>query len=199
MFKDARARRAWNLYFLKAEAVLSPLAAGVRRELIADLKAHVQDILSNEPLEGDEHARLSAALERVGNPKEFLAPLVADAVFKATPTFGGLSMTTRTLSLYAARGTMYALRAFGLVLIAAAGVCFALASLNSFFRPTSAGLFQLRGDEIQLRVLGLGATGGQQLLEPWMAAILVAIGIALILFAAWRVKRMLLELIAQAA
>lgn len=199
MFKDARARRAWNLYFLKAEAVLSPLSTGVRRELIADLKAHVQDILSNEPLEGDELARLHAALARVGNPKEFLAPLLADAVFKAPPAFGGLAMTARTLSLYAARGTTYFLRAAGLVLAAAAGLCIALASLNSIFRPQSAGLFHLGGDEVQLRVLGLGATGGQQLLEPWMAALLVLAGIALVFLSAKRARRMLLELIAQAA
>ena len=199
MFKDARARRAWSLYFLKAEAVLSPLSAGVRRELIADLKAHVADILANEPLAGDELARLNAALERVGNPKEFLAPLVVDAVFKAPPTFGGLGMTLRTMSLYAERGTTYFLRAFGLFLVAAAGFCLSLASLNSLFRPHSAGLFQLGGDELQLRVLGLGTTGGHQLLEPWMAALLILIGIALIVFAVRRARHMLLELIAQAA
>lgn len=199
MFKDARARRAWSLYFLKAEAVLSPLSAGVRRELITDLKAHIGDILANELLVGDELVRLNAALERVGNPKEFLAPLVADAVFKAPPTLGGLGMTLRTFSLYAARGTTYSLRALGLVLVAAAGFCIALASLNSLFRPQSAGLFQLGGDEVQLRLLGLGATGGQQLLEPWMAALLILAGGMLIVFAVRRARRMLLELIAQVA
>lgn len=108
-------------------------------------------------------------------------------------------MTLRTFSLYAARGTTYSLRALGLVLVAAAGFCIALASLNSLFRPQSAGLFQLGGDEVQLRLLGLGATGGQQLLEPWMAALLILAGGMLIVFAVRRARRMLLELIAQVA
>lgn len=197
MFKDARARRAWLLYFLRVEAVLSPLSAGMRRELIADLKGHVQEILANEPVEGDELTRLNGALERVGNPKEFLAPLVAEAVFRAPPRFGGVGMTMRTLSLYAARGTTYFLRAFGLALLAAAGFCLALASLNSLFRPASAGLFLLGGDEFQLRLLGFGASGGQQMLEPWMAALLILAGSALIVFTVRRARQMLLELIAQ--
>lgn len=199
MFKDARARRAWSLYFLKAEAVLSPLASAVRKELIDDLKTHVQDILANETPEGDEFARLTAALDRVGNPKEFLAPLLADAVFKAPPQFGDVGMTVRTLSLYAARGTSYLLRALGLVLLATAGFCTALASLNSLFRPQSAGVFQLNADEVQLRLLGLSPGAGNQLLEPWMAIVLIVAGGALIVFALRRARRMLLELIAQAA
>ncbi len=199
MLKDARARRAWLLYFLRVEAVLSPLSAGVRRELIADLKGHVQEILANEPSEGDELARLNAALDRVGNPREFLAPLVAAAVFRAPPQFGSVGMTMRTLSLYAARGTTYFLRAFGLVLVAAAGFCVALASLNSLFRPESAGLFLLGSDEYQLRLFGLGASTGQQLLEPWMALLFMLTGGALVVLAVQRARRMLLELIAQTA
>ena len=126
MFKDARARRAWRLYFLRAEAVLSPLSATVRRELIGDLKAHVEDILANESLDGDEAARLGAALGRVGNPKEFLAPLLAEAVFRAPVQHGSLGMTYRMLALYAGRGTAYFLRTFGLIIAAAAGGAIAL-------------------------------------------------------------------------
>lgn len=199
MFKDARARRAWHLYFLKAEAVLSPLSAPVRRELIDDLKSHARDILTNEASEGDEFARVSAALDRVGNPKEFLAPLVAEAVFRAPAQHGSFGMAYRTLTLYAARGTSYLLRAIGLVLAAAAGVAIGLAALNSLFRPDRAGLFLFDHDEYQLRVLGFGASGGQQLLEPWMAALLILAGSALIVFAVRRARQLLLELIAQTA
>jgi len=197
MFKDARARRAWNLYFLKAEAVLSPLAASVRRELIADLKAHAHDILANEPLSGDEVTRLKAALDRIGNPREFLAPLLADAVFRAPPRLADAGMTIRTLLLYAARGTAYLLRALGLVLLAVTGTGVVLASLNSLFRPDRAGLFLIDSDEYQVRLLGFGENTGQQLLEPWMAVLLIVAGAALVVLAARRTRRMLVELAAQ--
>jgi hypothetical protein len=199
MFKDARARRAWLLYFLRAEAVLSPLAAPVRRELIADLKAHVQDLLANERLDGDELQRLNAALARVGNPKEFLAPLVAEAVFRAPPRYGDAGMAMRTLSLYAARGTSYFLRALGLVLAAAAGACVMLASLNSILRPASAGLFLVGEDEYSLRLFGLGKTSGLQLLEPWMAALLIVLGLAVVVWSFRSARRMLMELVAETA
>ncbi|MBP6013450.1 MAG: hypothetical protein KBA31_14590 [Alphaproteobacteria bacterium] len=199
MFKDARARRAWRLYFLKAEAVLTPLAASVRIELIDDLKSHVRDILENETSTVDEFARLTAALDRVGSPKEFLAPLLADAVFRAPAKHGSLSMAYRTLRLNAARGTSYLMRTIGLVLTGAAGLAVGLAALNSLFRPDRAGLFLLDNDEYQLRVLGLGASSGEQVLVPWMAIALIAIGLALIAWSARRTRRMLMELIASAA
>lgn len=199
MFKDARARRTWNLYFLRAEAVLSPLSTSVRRELIDDLKAHVRDILANEKTAGDEVARLAAALERVGNPREFLAPLLADAVFRAPPQHGSFGMAYRTLSLYAARGTSYLLRTLGLVLAAAAGFVVALAALNSMLRPDRAGLFLLDSDTYQLRILGLSAGTGEQLLSSWMAVVLMAAGFALIAWTVRRARRMLMALIASAS
>jgi hypothetical protein len=199
MFKDVRARRAWRFYFLRAEAILSPLTASVRRELIDDLKAHVHDILANEQITGDEFARLNAALARVGNPKEFLSPLLADAVFRAPPQTGSVAMAYRTLTVYAARGTMYSLRAFGLVVAAAAGIALALAAFNSFIRPDRAGLFLIGDDEYQLRILGFGGVSGEQLLAPWTAFVLIGVGLAVVAWTARRARRMLMELIASAA
>lgn len=198
MFRESRARRAWRLYFLRAEAVLGPVSASVRRELLDDLKAHVRDILANDKSDGDEFVRVSAALARVGNPKEFLAPLVADAVFRAPPYHGSFAMVYRTLSLYAGRGTSYLAKALGLVVAAAAGVMIAVAALNSLFRPDRAGLFLIGDDEYQLRILGFGASGGEQLLSPWLAVVVVAAGFALVVWTVRRARKMLIELIANA-
>ncbi len=199
MFKDARARRTWRLYFLKAEAVLSPLSASVRRELINDLKSHVREILMHQPLAGDENTRLLAALDRVGSPKEFVAPLLADAVFRAPPKNGSLSMVGRTLSLYAARGTFHLVRAVGLVAAWTTGIVVGIAAFNSLVRPDRAGLFQLSEDEYQLRVLGLGSSAGEQLLQPWMAVVLIAVGLALIGWSVRHSRKMLMDLIAASA
>lgn len=198
MFKDARARRAWRLYFLRAEAAMSPLSSSVRRDLIDDLQAHVRDVLANDRTQGDEFARLQAALARVGNPKEFLAPLVAEAVFRAPPQHGSLAMAYRTVTLYASRGTSYFLRALGLVLAAAAGVVLALAAFSSLLRPDRAGLFQIGNDEYQLRVFGFAPGTGEQLLASWMAVIIIAIGIVVVAWTARAARKMLMELIAAA-
>lgn len=199
MFKDARARRAWSLYFLKAEAVLSPLSASVRRELVDDLKSHALDILANGASEGEEFARVTAALDRVGNPKEFLAPLLVDAVFRAPAQNGNLSMFYQTLRLYAARGTLNLLRALGLVAVGATGLAVSIAALNSLLRPDRAGLFLQGSDEYQLRVLGIGAYDGEQLLAPWMAVAMIVISFALVAWSARGARRMLTELIASTA
>lgn len=198
MFKDARARYAWRLYFLRAEAVLSPLASPVRRELIDDLKAHVRDILANDTSGGDEFAHLQAALERVGNPREFLAPLLADAVFRAPLQQGRFALTLRAVALYAARGTGYFVRALGLATAGALGLSVAVAALNSFLRPDRAGLFLIGDEHYQLRILGFGPSAGEQLLTPWLAALIIALGVALIFWTLRRARKMLMELIAGA-
>jgi hypothetical protein len=195
MLKDRGARRAWRLYFLRAEATLSQLAAPVRRELIEDLKSHVRDILANDQSGDSDLARVTAALARVGNPREFLAPLVADAVFRGPPRHGGLWATCRAIALYAGRGTAYLFRVLGLGAAAAVGFVLAAASLNSLCRPDRAGLFLVGEDEVQIRVFGLGAGGGEQLLAPWLAALMALGGLALIAWAAHRGRRMAIELI----
>lgn len=198
MLKDARARRCWRLYFFKAEAVLSPLRASVRRELLGDLKGHVRDILANEPGESEELARVRAALERVGNPREFLAPLLADAVFRAPPRATSLGMTYETLALYAVRGWRCLVSASGLLLLALTSGAMALAALNSLFRPRYAGVFRLPGDEVQVRVMGLSSSSGEQMLTPWLALIVIVSGFALLVWTARQMRRMLMELIASA-
>ena len=105
-------------------------------------------------------------------------------------------MAYRTVTLYAGRGTAYFLRALGLVVTAVAGGAVALAALNSLLRPDRAGLFQTGADDYQLRILGFGPGTGEQLLAPWMAVALVALGLALGAWTVRRARKMLLELIA---
>jgi hypothetical protein len=196
MLKDARARRAWRLYFLKAEAVLSPLSATVRRELLSDLKDHVRDILANETGEGGELARVRAALERVGNPREFLAPLLADAVFRAPPRIMSVGATYEALTLYASRGWRYLTGGVALVFTVFASGAIALAAFNSLLRPDHAGIFLLPNEEIQIRVMGFSSSSGEQILAPWMALIVIVLGLVLLAWTTACMRRMLMELIA---
>jgi hypothetical protein len=196
MLRDQRARQAWQMYFLKAEAVLSPLSPRVKRELIDDLKTHVLDILAHEKNAGDEAARVERALSRVGDPREYLAPILADAVFRAPPQTSDLGLGFRTLALYAKRGTVGLLRVVGLLIAAAAGVAMAVAAFNSLLRPDNAGVFLIAPDTYQVRVLGLSQGSGEQLLTPLLALLLIAAGAAVCWAVIRGVRGMLTEMIA---
>lgn len=82
-FNDPRSRRAWRLFKLRTELMLSSLAHGVRKELLQDLCSHVQDAISENDGAADEFERVTAALNDIGDPKDFLEPLIADAVFRS--------------------------------------------------------------------------------------------------------------------
>jgi hypothetical protein len=60
--------------------------------------------------------------------------------------------------------------------VSVTGALAAVAALNSLLRPDRAGLFQIAPDHYQLRVLGLSPGYGEQMLAPWMALILIALG-----------------------
>lgn len=197
MFKDYRARRAWGIYFLKAEAVLAPLEAAVRRELIEDLKSHVTEILNHSTGDEDEFVRVTAALNRVGEPREFLAPLVADAIFRQPPKYRNFGVVFHAVALYATRGTSYLIRAIALTLVAALSAFLTIAAFNSLLRPDKAGIFRIGEDDIQVRILGLGGATGEQLLVPWISVLIIALGMAVLTWCAGRVKRILLQLIAE--
>ena len=54
MFSDARARRAVARFRMRATLMLSAVSPAVRRELIEDLDAHIQDLAAGMPDQGGE-------------------------------------------------------------------------------------------------------------------------------------------------
>lgn len=198
IFKDRAARLAWRLYFLRAEAALSAMSGPVRRELLDDLQAHMRDILSNDRSAESEHERLRAAIARVGDPKEFLAPLVADAVLKASPKHASLAMTYRTFMVYAGRGTVSALKAGGLVLASATGVVLVTQALGFLVAPDRFGVFRVGDGQYHISLFGAAPTVGEQVLSLWSAALVAIVGAGIIAWTARHARGILRYLVAVA-
>jgi len=131
MFEDPRARRAWRLFRLRADLMLSSVSASVRRELLEDLTAHVRDVLENDKTAATEYERLDAALQRIGDPKEFLAPLLAEAVFRNPPRDAGWAAAWRSLGLFAARGSRFLVIVTSILLFGGVGFAMVVTSLGS--------------------------------------------------------------------
>jgi hypothetical protein len=188
MLETPQARRRWRRYVLRVELNLSSLSPGVRRELVEDLSAHVRAVLTNDGSSASEAERLNAALRQLGDPKEFLAPLIAEAVFRDPARDTGPVAALRSLAAHAARGWRF-FRASATVAAAsilAAGML--IVGAGSLIRPGSIGVFRLSPDEYQMRLFG--GDGGQLVLWPWLGLSLAAFG-GVVAWLAWRRARSL--------
>lgn len=186
MFDDPRARRAWRHFRLRAEQMLSSVSAGVRRELIDDLAAHVRDMVAHGPEGAGEYEKLQAALDRIGDPREFLAPLIGEAIFRDPRRDLGFGQAGRAMISLLSRGWHFAWRSASVLLAALLGAVAILVAVGSLVDPASVGLFRLGPDDVQLRLLG--GRGGVPLFVPWLPVGLIALATASMAFA-WRQAR----------
>ena len=197
MFGEPRARRAWRHFRLRVELMLSSVSSGVRRELVDELAAHVRDLVGHGPDGAGEYERLQAALERIGDPREFLAPLIGEAIFRDPRRDVGVGQAGRALLSLLSRGRRLASRSASVLLAVVLGVLAVLIGVGHLLGPEAVGLFRLGSDEIQLRLLG--GQGGVPLFAPWLAIGLLMLA-PLLLALAWRqARRLVLEILIDGA
>lgn len=197
MFSEPKARDAWRQFRFRVELMLSSVSGGVRRDLLEDLTAHVRDLVALGPDGASEHERLQAALERMGDPREFLAPLVGDAIFRDPRRDVGFGQAGRAMLSLLTRGWRLAWRSASALLAALLGALAALVAFGSLLDPQAVGLFQLGPDDIQLRLLG--GQRGIALFTPWFAIGLLALAAASMAFAWRQARRLILEILMNGA
>ncbi|HEX8173024.1 MAG TPA: hypothetical protein VF824_20995 [Thermoanaerobaculia bacterium] len=196
MFHDPKARDAWRRFRLRVELMLSSVSSGVRRELLDDLTAHVYELVAHDDGPG-EYERLQAALERIGDPREFLAPLAGEAIFRDPPRDAGFGQTGRAMLALLSRGWRLAWRSASTLLAALLGALAIVVAVGSLLQPHAVGLFRLGPDDIQLRLLG--SRGGVPLFTPWFAIGLLALAAASIAFASRQARRLVIEIVMNGA
>ena len=188
MFTEPEARRAWRHFRLRVELMLSSVSRGVRHELLDDLAAHVRDTVGRGPDDAAEYERLQAALDRLGDPREFLAPLIGEAIFRDPRRDVGFGQTGRALLALLSRGWHFAWRSAALLLAGLLGALTILVAAGSLLDPAGVGLFRLGPNDVQLRLFG--GRGGVPLFVPWLAIVLLGVAAVSLAFA-WRLGRRL--------
>jgi hypothetical protein len=193
MFREPKARYEWRQFRLRVELMLSSVSGEVRRELLDDLATHVRDLVAHGQVGAGEHERLRAALDRMGDPREFLAPLVGEAVFRDPGRDVGFGQAGRAMMSLLSRGWRLACRSASTLLAALLGVVALLAALGSLLDPEAVGLFRLGPDDIQLRLLR--GQGGVPLFTPWLAVGLLALAAASITFACRQARKLVVDVL----
>jgi hypothetical protein len=194
MFDDPRSRRAWRIFHLRAELMLGGVSRDIRRQLLEDLSAHVRDAVDHRPKDVPEHERVAAALARMGEPREFIAPLLADAILERKRRIGPQT-GLRGLILNAQRGAGYFVKSATIAAMFAVGALLIAVAIGGILRPNAIGVFKLGEGEYQLRLFGFAEAVGDAVLYPWLGLAFALVGGALVWFAWRRLRNALSEML----
>ena len=193
MFEDPRSRALWRHYELRARYALAATTAGVRRELLEDLSAHVRDALIANADGSPEHDRLKTILTRLGEPEEYLAPLLAEAVLRRPGPSNAFAASADAISAAWRLGVGVLAIAIAYPLIALLALGTSTLAVMRIALPQTAGVFALSADEYQVRVLG-GSALGDQVMPVWLAVLLLPVCVAIILWAIGRARALALSI-----
>ena len=176
-FADAAARLRWNAYFADVDRLLAR-AGGEAAELRGDLETHVADSMAAAS-GGSELERLDAALSRLGQPADYLRPLLADQLIeRGTRTYSPVTIA-RGLSQSILAGSRRAVIAlgfgFGYLLLA----IFAGMAILKPLWGEHVGVFRNANGTVSAGIVS-SADGAQELLGWW--SIPIALLLAALLY-----------------
>lgn len=194
MFSDPRARALWRRYHLRATYALGAVAGPVRRELLDDLASHVAEALNATDSADDEYNRLAAILQRLGEPKEFLAQLISDAILKHPGPPSALEAARDAIFGAWRLGSALLAVALAYPILAIAGAALTTLAFMRAVAPDIAGVFALAPDDYQVRILS-SLDGGEQVMPLWVAALLFPLGLAIVVWTIARVRALALSLV----
>lgn len=186
---DPGARRVAADYFARVDRALAALPRAEAEEVKAELEAHLFDGLADAGGEGETEAH--AVLAQLGEPENFLPPLVADRLRARA----GRTYRPGDVAAALVRGTANGVA--GLALSTAAGLGYAIAALFvwmgvlRFFVREGVGLYRLDDGRI---FFGVDDTlGGVDLLGLWFAPLAIGAGVMLYAALTWAFGRIRLR------
>jgi hypothetical protein len=179
-FSSIAARRVLLLHRLRVRHLLGSLPSRTRKVLMSDLDDHLAEVLDHLDI-SNEDERLQTALKRLGDPRDFLAPLVGDALFGGEQSDDGfMAMVSNAVALAMSGAKSVTLLGINLVLgfIGSGMILFCLTTLT---RPGRAGVFEIAADQYQGRIWGY-PTEDPSLLPVWGSLLIGVLGIAILYF-----------------
>jgi uncharacterized membrane protein len=178
---DANARAAFAAYFAKVDRALAALPRAEADEVKSELEAHAIDALS------ESNADAAMVLTQLGEPSEFLAPLVADRLrARAGRTFSPGDVALALLRNSASGLAGFALSAAVGLGYAIAALCVALGLLK-LVAPLGTGVYRLDTGEL---FIGSDANvRGVDLLGMWFSPLAIAVGVCLYIVLTWMFGR----------
>ena len=167
-FNDPAAARAWRYYFAEVDRLLASMDGADRAELRADLETHLVDSFAE--CAGGEADRLASAMRRLGQPADYLRPVIAEQLleqgtrsYAPAPIARGLY---HSLKLGSTRAAVAAGFGLGYMMLA----IFALMALLKPLWGDHVGLFRASDGTTSFGIVA-NTSGASELLGLWIIPI----------------------------
>lgn len=170
-FRDPAAAGLWEDYVGQVDrmvALIGPEAA----ELSGDLRAHLADSYASDPT-GTEIERLRRAIDRLGQPSEFLRPMLAEELLERGAQSYNPSLISRGLYHTIRSGSR---RAFTAIAFAAGYIALAIFAAMTLLKPffgDHVGLIRGPNGSLTFGVVSDGS--GEELLGLWSIPLTLAL------------------------
>ncbi len=139
--QDNVSKRIWNDYFIRVNKVLKSLDQASKEEIILELKSHLFSSIENDN-SSDEPTRILNAIGQLGEPEEFLKPIVADKLLsQASKSFNPANIFQAlfyNVFYTTFRRAMISLVLFTVYLVS---IILLVTVVSKIFIPESVGLF----------------------------------------------------------
>lgn len=167
---DPAARAAWDRYAAKLPQALVPLPAGDAAELRTELLGHLADSVAAG--NGGEAARMTAAIARLGEPAEYLQPLLAERLIAAGSRRFDPVLLVAGMRIDLRRGVRAAALAVLAAIVLVVTLALAAMAVLSPLLPLNVGLLDYADGT---RMFGISSVAGVRELLGWRR---VPIGVA---------------------
>ena len=173
LFRDPADTRRWNNYFAEVDRLLAR-AGGEASEMRADLEAHLADSFAASDPTMSESARLEGAIERLGQPVDYLRSMIADELLdRGTRSYHPVPIVR---GLYQSLG-LGASRAIGAIGFGLGYIMLAMFVAMALLKPLwgdHVGLFRQMDGTVNFGIVANSA-GACELLGYWIIPIALLI------------------------
>jgi uncharacterized membrane protein len=186
IFTQKQAQMLWSGYMHRVEGLCGSLDRRQKADILAELKAHLLESYIQLD-DGDEETRISAAIEKLGQPEDFVPLWVEERLLDGAQP----GSTTRNLYYLLRRNALTGVQQFAFSILVGLGYLlsfyfFIMAVMKVFF-PANVGLYL---SPTGIPFLGyVDADEFREVLGYWLIPIGLVIAVTLQLFLNGLVKR----------
>lgn len=180
LFNDSVSARIWEQYFRRVQRFSRSLESEFQQELKLELQDHLYESFNREPGE-NEAERLLNAIDKIGDPEEYIRPMVADRLLMSASRSMNPKSVLTGLYYNISGGVKYAFLSLFFAVGYMMAVLFWLMALLKPLIPGSIGLFVYNSGGFGFGVIDGSPGPRSELLGYWLIPIGIILGLLIYL------------------
>jgi hypothetical protein len=178
LFDKKETIELWESYSEQLKSILKKVKSVYKNDIITEIQSHILDGFNEIEIK-DETGRLKKAMENLGDPSDFLMPLIAEKYLTDASTNYKPMLIVKGLFYYIKSGFRQFLKGMIYVTGYAFVVGFALVAVLKIIQPDRVGFFISKAGTINIGFVDDISKVDRELLGYWIIPLALTIAIVL--------------------